>query len=722
MVNNHSKYLWDTFNGNEYDFVDENSAKSTMFISNYPIWLSFIKTDNVEVNISLSLYGKDGYFQKINTNEIIIYGRTISMQVYGRGVLFINKIQGPTDWTDDFISPTKRKVNNFQPTKDDCIFLKPGLTHIKITMNTLIVIPEGCVSYFYANGVLKEANVTNQKMINISDDDSLELDCITVNKDSSAIVTNKPDIFVKRKTILFVSNTSTSSSRSLKYYSSSKANISTIPPQIKRNDHKIDRALAVLIEEPEETVIGFYESEGYNGEQTISIVENQSIISSIDISDNQYMKADSQITYIIFPKTDKMNILLKGKDDKHELSVINQVKHITLSQNESCSIVLLDPKVDHVSALLNPKQYTRKTVMPGNCAIILDGSKPIQFNPVYGLKSADLSANLKLLTGNISSEAFIDFTGESDNTTEEIVLNLKNAEALRHYDPKWNATSNYDGQILTAGRYDIQLTSKIQTVTVESSSIAFFVPKSINDSIKIDVINPVSKSRDVRKFDIFAAKLLGYYFASTLKVELSGNSSIEVYVYNISAQPNMSTVTFNRGGKIMESKGTSFVGFSNYELCIINEAEGVSIMQNNNIGTVTNFTGDPFIIQNKGTVKYTLISMKPENDNYIDNLFTIPINQDGIEISVVSSQDYKDMGILVPYKSGLSGGAIAGIVIAVIILCIIIAAAVFLILYWRKQESKTLENDKEEEDLPEGNNEAEPNVENEEDIVNEFPV
>lgn len=713
-TNSGSKYLWST-SENEV----KNSANKTLFVSDAPIRLSFTKTEGVNVNLSVSLAESEN-FQTINTNIISVYGQAISLQVNGSGVLYISQITGLTTLT-----ASSTQDNMFNKTDDDVIFLQTGSVTSKITRNTMFVVPKDCVTYFYKNDEFIGQSTTQ---INISKNgENFTLNYITVNTTNLITVENIPNVLIKGTKILFVSGISKSSVRSLhdtennekslKVYSDENAQISIIPSGNVLSNHKITNALAVYIQVQEETLIGFYEQSGYTGTISISGVnENNKYTNPIVITSSHYGKAESEDTYSIFPKTGQKNVLLKGQGENYDLSVIEKTQQITVKKGDSYFIATVDPNVDHISAIINPKQYTRKTVMPGNCVVFIASSKPVKFNDVNGLKrSFQFGQNSAVLTGQLSSETHIDFTGESVENINEVIVNIKGVNpSVENYYPKWDATSTFNGKILSPGRYNIQLTSSIQTVTFESSSMAFFVPKSINDAITIDVINPVLNSKNVKKFNIFSKKLLGYYFSSSFQVELSGSSTIEIYVYKLSTQPNMDLVTFNRGGDKLESKGIGFVGFSNYSLCVITNADGLSLNQYNNKDLSSTFTSDPFIIQKKGTVKYRLISEKQD----ADSLFTIPSNEDGTEIQISSSEANIEKGSLIT-NDGLTPGAKAGIAVAIILFIIIDVAIILLVCYCRKHEPKVQYNF-EEEELLEGDAEVELMDENEqgEDLQN----
>lgn len=728
ITNGGVKYLWDTYNTDRY--YPGNDLQVTL-VSDAPISLKFQKIEGVILKFGNSFDNSE--LTQINLNDGTVYGQIIHLFISGSGLILCT-IVGSTSL------PSSVESLGFSPfikLNGDCLFIQQfGIipANVPSETSTTIIIPSDGISYIYSETSLQQSNKTLHAKIETPGPYNI----ITVNKSETTIVQGNPDaLFETKQTkkVLFISSpTSTPfSSRSLleetsvpkylHYYSSSSATIKMIPATSSQNpnEHKIENALAVYIEEnnQNQNAIGFYDSKGYLS------VQNQEIFGNFNSGDKKYSnptipynnmenQAEENKLITIVSNPSKKNIVLlsdkdkfKMRDGKNPLSNLIELTGITTikpTSNATYRIILLNPNVERVSAIINPKKYTRKIVVKGKNAIIVGSSSnqlSFDFPPNSGITYSNINSDnntYKLITVDSQNDQYIDFIKGDDNSTQ--IYNLdNNMPALEDYKPEWNPISDFNYQLLLPGRYYFKLSSSERRIKIQLNTIAFFVPKSMNDDIQINVINTIENSKNYKKFNIFSQKLLGYYFDALLDVELSGNTDLEIYIYSMSYKPqNMSQIVFKRGGKQITASEYGFVGFTNYSFCTIG-TNSLQFMSYENKQITNQFTTGPFFFRGSNTVSYTLISSGA--DNHQEEEFTIPNEKAGYSIS--SSDQHSKDGEEIKYQpdSGLTKNQIAGIIAAIIIFIIIDVVIVALVCYCRKHEPKK-EYNFEEEDFLEG--------------------
>lgn len=701
----------------------QRSGKTTYIVSDLPFTLTFSKTSDTTLSLGDS-FDMGSSLDPITKDKAAIYDQFIGLKLGDTGVFFIEKISGEASQ----ITATTSEINGIQKTDNNCKIINvQGTEILTVASTTILAVNSNLVTYYLADNSYQSTK-NGQATITATDK---QYYLITVPKET-IIVSGDPTntIFSTSTTtkILFISGSQASSSRSLRedagksitYYSSSSATIQVLPFEIliDKTNSMINSAIAVYIEETDtnQKAIGIISSTGYTGSRSIT-PDTQPLSNPMIFTSSQQLTAataNTKITLIPNPNQKNVLVLMDPSQFVEELSnlyVFNQITEITpKNANLKYGVVLLDNNIDRISAIIDPQEYTRKTVAQGNCAIIVISSTEFTYTfvPQYSISPSTIATNFYLLTAKSTSDIYIDFTKGSSNP--EKIVNYDNSKpALANYDPTWDPSDNYNGTIIKEGRYDFKLTSTVQTVTASTNTIVFFVPKSMDQKVVINVINPVDGTKDVRKLDLFKNKILGYYFDTALNIELSGESNLEIYVYKLTITPSsFEDIVFKRGGSEITSKSLGFVGFSNYSLCAVpsppSDLKGYdgSAMYGKPI-----FTGNPFYFTKGSTVKYEL--KRADTNDPKEEEFTIPTS-DNLKGGVSAASMHKQEGELVKYEpdSGLTKGQVAGIVVAIILFIIIDIAIVVLVCYCRKHEPKPQFNFEEEEDALEGDIGADP--------------
>lgn len=723
---NDTKYIWNTYDKGNHQYSQKDS-KTYYFVSDSPFMLTYSRTSGTEVAFADTFDTTSPTFVSITeTNAVSIYGQFIGLQIKGEGVFF-SKMSA--DFKQNIQSITAPTTGDIQTTDKDCTIIgKSGLSTYNLAASSLLVIPSG-YNVYYSKTTENNFNSPNNIQTTITDQGEYYI--CAYNTADTTVVTGNPTntIFSKNDTkkILFISGSQALSSsfrslregagKSITYYSSSTARIDVLPLNANINLAltKIENAVAVYLEDndPDQLAFGFTESSGYDGTtevhstRTIKALTNPKII-----AENFYyttIAVDKGKDINLIPISSKKNVLVLMNYEKFGLSApviaFTTIQKITpQDENLIYGVTLLDKNIDRISLVINPPQYTRMTVPQGNCAIIAISSNPFRITYPSGIQADKVNDKFQTFTG---SDAYIDFiTGTGDTQYK----NLDDSKpALENYDPTWNPSDNYNGTIIKEGRYDFKLTSTVQTVTASTNTIVFFVPKSMDKKVVINVINPVDGTKDVRKLDLFKNKTLGYYFDTALNIELSGESNLEIYVYKLSITPSsFEGIVFKRGGSEITSKSLGFIGFSNYSLCAVSSPPSGLIGYDANPLTGSQiFTDKPFYVTKESTFKYEL--KRSDTNDPKEEEFTIPTS-DNLKGGISAASLHRQEGELVKYEpdSGLTKGQVAGIVVAIILFIIIDIAIVVLVCYCRKHEPKPQFNFEEEEDALEGDIGADP--------------